>query len=171
MWHTTFTQVNQGDSWLLLVGSQIGRLTFGLSFGHNLCFKYPNGSCKPVLDIYVPKAFQHYKELFNPMSFNPYNHPLKIQDSIKTLIPKVGAHLQDSGLHRDSNSPNGNSLGNVWIHSLTLPYTLRSMKCDSHTSLLARTFARPYLSRKLKAKVATKLVQLTLLLLLQMGTF
>jgi hypothetical protein len=27
------------------------------------------------------------------MSFDPYNRLLKIQKSIKTLIPKVGAHL------------------------------------------------------------------------------
>jgi len=27
------------------------------------------------------------------MNFDPCNHPLKIQESIGTLIPKVGAHL------------------------------------------------------------------------------
>jgi hypothetical protein len=30
---------------------QIGNLTHGLSFGHNLCLKYPNVSCKLILDI------------------------------------------------------------------------------------------------------------------------
>jgi hypothetical protein len=30
---------------------------------------YPNGSCKPILDTYIPRAFQKFKELFNPMSF------------------------------------------------------------------------------------------------------
>jgi hypothetical protein len=64
-------QVNQGDSRLFVVGSQIGNLTFGPSFGHNLCFKYPNESCEPILDMYVPKDFQWYKELFNAMSFYP----------------------------------------------------------------------------------------------------
>jgi hypothetical protein len=93
MWHATCTQVNRGDSWLLVVGNQIANLTPGPSFGHNLCFNYPNGSCKPILDIYVPRFFQWYKELFNPMSFDPYNHPLKIRKSIGTPIPKVGAHL------------------------------------------------------------------------------
>jgi hypothetical protein len=48
MWNVTFAQVNQGDSWLLVVGSQIGSLTLDASFGHNLCFKYPNGSCEHV---------------------------------------------------------------------------------------------------------------------------
>jgi len=45
------------------------------------------------LDIYVPKAFQIYKEIFNPMSFDPCNRPLKIWKSIRTPTPKVGAHL------------------------------------------------------------------------------
>jgi len=48
MSHATCTYVNQGDYWLLMVGSQIGTLTFDPSFGHNLCFKYPNGPCKPI---------------------------------------------------------------------------------------------------------------------------
>jgi hypothetical protein len=37
--------------------SQIGNLTPGLSFGYNLRFKYPNGSCEPILDIYVLEDF------------------------------------------------------------------------------------------------------------------
>jgi hypothetical protein len=93
MWHTTYTQGNQDDSWLLVVGSQIGNLTLGLFSGHNLCFKSSNGSCEPILNIYIPRTFQWYKELFNPMSFDPYDYFLKIQESIRTPIPKVGAHL------------------------------------------------------------------------------
>jgi hypothetical protein len=27
------------------------------------------------------------------MNFDPFIHPLQIQESIETLIPKVGAHL------------------------------------------------------------------------------
>jgi hypothetical protein len=45
------------------------------------------------LDIYVSRAFQWYKKLFNLMSFDPYNRLLKIQKSIGTPTPKVGAHL------------------------------------------------------------------------------
>jgi len=71
MWHTTYMQINQGDSWLLVVRSQIGNLPFGLSFGHNLCFKSSNGSYDPISNIYVPRVFQWYNELFNPMSFDP----------------------------------------------------------------------------------------------------
>jgi hypothetical protein len=51
MWHATCTQVNQGDSWLLMVENQIDNLTPNPSFGHNLFLKYPNGSCEPILDI------------------------------------------------------------------------------------------------------------------------
>ncbi len=53
----------------------------------------PDGSCKPILDIYVLRAFKWYKKLFNPMSFDPCNCPLKIRESIETPTPKVGAHL------------------------------------------------------------------------------
>ncbi len=66
---------------------------FDPSFAHNLCFRYPNGSCEPILDIYILKSFQWYKELLNPMSFNLYNRPLKIQKSIGIPTPKVGTQL------------------------------------------------------------------------------
>jgi hypothetical protein len=94
MCHITYTQGNQGDSQLLMVGNQIGNLTLGHSFSHNLCFKYSNGSCKPILDIQVSRVFQRYKKLFNPMSFDFFNRPLKIRESIRTPIRKVGIHLR-----------------------------------------------------------------------------
>jgi hypothetical protein len=97
MWHTTYTQGNQGNSLLLVVKSQIGNLTPDLSFGHNLCFKYPKGPCEPILDIYVSKNFQWYNFFFNVMSFVPYNCPLKIRESIVSPTPKVGAHLRMCG--------------------------------------------------------------------------
>jgi hypothetical protein len=61
MSHTTYTQGNWDDSRLLVVRSQIGNLTPDPSFSHNLCFKCPNGSCEPILDIYVPRACKWYK--------------------------------------------------------------------------------------------------------------
>ncbi len=76
-----------------MVRSQIDNLTFGPSIDHNLCFKYSNGTWKPILDIYILRSFQWYKELFNPMSFNPYNFSLRIWESIGTLTSKVRAHL------------------------------------------------------------------------------
>jgi len=63
-----------------------------LTFGHNLCFKYPNGSCKTILDIYVPRAFQCYIELFNPMNFDPVIIFWKFR-SPSTPTSKVRTHL------------------------------------------------------------------------------
>jgi hypothetical protein len=76
-----------------MVESQIGNLIPSPSFGHNLCFKCPNGSCEPILDSTIPRNFQWYKEIFNPMGFDPWNCFLKIQESIKNMAPKMGAHL------------------------------------------------------------------------------
>jgi hypothetical protein len=91
--HTTCTQGNQGDSWLLMVKSQTTNLTPDLSFGHNLCFRFPNGWCKPILDIYVSIAFQWYEELFEPLGFDPCNHSLNIWESIEIPTPNMGVHL------------------------------------------------------------------------------
>jgi hypothetical protein len=136
MQHVVYTRVNRGDSWLLVIKNQIGNLTLDPSFSHNLWFKYPNVSCKPILDIDVPRSFQWYKEFFNPMRFDPYDLPLKIRKSIKSPIPKVG----------------GSSLGSVGVHSLTLSYTPKSMKCDSQASFLAHTFASPCVGCEPKAR-------------------
>ncbi len=82
-----------------MFGSQIDNLIPNPSFGHNLCLKYPNGSCEPILDIHISRAFQWYKELFNPMNFDPWNCHLKIWKSIGTLTPKVGVNLGVSVTH------------------------------------------------------------------------
>jgi hypothetical protein len=60
--HSPWTHRGRVDSWLLVVGSQIASLTHGLSFCHNLCWRFPNGSCEPIFDIYTLIAFQWYKE-------------------------------------------------------------------------------------------------------------
>jgi hypothetical protein len=90
-----------------MVGSQTTNLTLGLSFGHNLCFRCQNGSCKPISDMYVSIDFQWYKEIFNPMGFGPCNCSLKIWESIGTLIPQVGVALGVWGF--------------ILLHSLALP--------------------------------------------------
>jgi hypothetical protein len=115
--YTTCTQGNWGDSQLLMVGSQIVNLTPGFSFGYNLCAKCSNGSREPILDIYVPRAFQWYNELFNPMGFDPSNCSLKIQKSTGTPSPKVGAHL---GVWRFIPSHSLALLG-AWNVTLELP--------------------------------------------------
>jgi hypothetical protein len=136
MWHATCTQGNRGNSWLLMVKSQIDNLTSGLSLGHNLCFKYSNGSCELILDIYVPRAFQWYKGLFNPMSFDPWNHPLKIWKSIGTPTPKAGAHLGVWGSFF-------HTLLHFWKHEIWLL-----------GSLLACTFASLCFGHEPKGRVA-----------------
>jgi hypothetical protein len=93
MSHVVCSLVNRVDSRLFLVGSQTGILTPGLSFGHNLCFRCPNEKCEPILDIYVPRAFQWYKEHHKPLSFDPWNRSLKFWESTKTPSPKVGVAL------------------------------------------------------------------------------
>jgi len=62
---------------------------------------------------------------------------------------------EDSGVPWDSNSQSGSSLGSVRVHSLTLSYTPRSMRCDSMTSLLAHNLASLCLVCKHKVRVAT----------------
>jgi hypothetical protein len=93
MWHVIWSQVNWVDSWLFFVESQTGNLTPGPSFGHNLCFRCPNEQYELILDIYVLRAFQWYKERHKPLIFDPSNHSLKFQESIGTPSPKVGVAL------------------------------------------------------------------------------
>jgi hypothetical protein len=59
------------------------------------------------------------------------------------------------GVHWDSNSQNGNSLGNVRVHSLTLSYTPGSTRCDSRASPLARTLASPCFDCEPTSRVVT----------------
>ncbi len=99
-------------------------------FAINLCFKCPNGSFQPTLDIYVPWAFQWYKELPNPMGFDPCNHSLKIGESIETPTSKWELTWKCEC-----------SFSHTLLHS----QPLESMKCDSHASLMARTLTSPLL--------------------------
>jgi hypothetical protein len=85
-------------------------LTRNPFFSHNLCLKCPNGSCKLILETYVLIAFQWYKELLNPLSFNSYNCSLKIWESTGTPTPKVEAPLGVWGF--------------VPSHFLTFPITI-----------------------------------------------
>jgi hypothetical protein len=67
-------------------------------------------------------AFQWYKELFNPISFDPYNCLLKIQEFVNILIPKVGVHLKMWGFI-PSHFPTLPGAWNVTprLHSLPTP--------------------------------------------------
>jgi hypothetical protein len=103
--HASCKHESRVDSWHFVVGNQIANLTLGLSFCHNLCCKCPNGSCKPILDIYISITFRWYKELFNAKCFDLYNHSLKVWKSTGTPTPKIGGHL------------------GVWVFILTLFHT------------------------------------------------
>jgi hypothetical protein len=122
MWHTTCTQGIQGDSQLLVVESQIVNSTPDLSFADNFCFNHPNGSCEPILEIYILRVSNDIRNF-----------------TIQWVLP-LQSLSEKLGIHRDSNSQSASSLGNVEVHSLTLSHTPGSMECDSQASLLARTF-------------------------------
>ncbi len=138
MWHATWTQGNPVDSWLLVIGSQIGNLTPDLSFGHNLCFKCPNGSCEPILDIYVSINFQWYKKFFNPLGFDPCNYSLKIWESTGTPTPQVEAPL---GVWRSIPSHFPSLLGFLSMYDLISLRTHRSSRWKTKvTPSLAMNF-------------------------------
>ncbi len=124
MSHATYTEGNWGDSWLLVVMSQIVNLTPDPSFGHNLCLKCSNGSCKLILDIYIPRAFQWYNKLLNPMGFDPCNFSLKIQKSIGTPIPKAGAPLGVCGFIPSHSF----TLSRAWNVTLGIPFWLTPLE-------------------------------------------
>jgi hypothetical protein len=88
--HSQIGSWEEVDSRLLMVGSQTGSLTPDPSFAHNLCFRCPNEQCEPILDIYVSRDFQRYKERNNPLRFDPSTRPLKFQKSTGTPSPKMG---------------------------------------------------------------------------------
>ncbi len=140
MWHSTYTHIIQGNFLFLVVRNQIDTLTPCLSFDYNLCRKYPNGSCKLILDIHVLKTFQWCKKIFNPMSFDSSNYSLKIWESKGTPTPKVRIHLGVCEL--------------IPSHSLT-PW---NCECDSWVAFLASTFPCPCLGHEPKVKVMTLLM-------------
>jgi hypothetical protein len=135
--HTPYTHINQGDSWLLVVWNQIDIMTPNLSFGHNLCCKYLNGSCKPILDIYISKSFQWCKEIFNPMFW-----PLK-------------SLSKDLGFHKNFNSQGESPLGSVWAHSLTLFHIPKSVNVTLELHFRLVAFHASCLGREPKSKVMT----------------
>ncbi len=58
-----------------------------LVFSHNLCCKYLNGSCEPILDIYVLRVFEWYEEVLNSMSFDLSSHFLKFGSPSRRQLP------------------------------------------------------------------------------------
>jgi hypothetical protein len=136
MWHATWKQGNWGDFWLLVVGSQIGNLTPDFSFGHNLCFKYPNGSCQPILDIYVPRVSNDIRNfliqwvLTLVITLWRFESPLGFQFLKWGIIWECGGSFPHTLLHSQEHE--------VWF------------PC----SLLACAFVNPCLGPEPKARVA-----------------
>jgi hypothetical protein len=89
------------------------------------------------LNIYISKVFQWYKKLFNPMNFESWNYFLKIWESIKILILKMGAHLGVCG-----------SFIPTFLHSW-------DYECDSQASFSACTFLNLYFGHEPKVRVVT----------------
>jgi len=122
MSHALCNQVNWVDSQLLLVGSQTGSLTPDLSFGHNLCFKCPNEQCKPILNIYILRAFQWYKERHNHWILTPEIALWNFGSPPRLHLPKWELPWECEG-----------SLPHTPSHFLTLPGV-----CDVTPRLLLR---------------------------------
>jgi hypothetical protein len=53
-------------------------------FGHNLCYKCPNGSCEAIFDIYALIPFQRYEEYLKARCFDPCNRVLNFWKSRRT---------------------------------------------------------------------------------------
>jgi len=119
-----------------VVRSQINNLTPGPSFSHDLCFKYPNGSCEPIL---------MFQKLFNDIK----NFSIQWVQPLQSLF-------EDSIVHRDPKSQSGNSLGSVGVHSLTFFHILESMKYDFWASFLTRTFTSSCLGHEPRVKIVTQ---------------
>ncbi len=82
--HSIYTHRDRVDSQLIVVGSQTANLTPGLSFGHNLCYRCPNGSCEAIFDIYTSRLFYRYKEHLKARCFDLCNRALKLWESQRT---------------------------------------------------------------------------------------
>jgi len=93
--HFTCTCRGRVDPRLLVVGSQIVNLTPGPSFNHNLCCKFPNGSCEAIFDIYTSRPFQQYKEHIKARCFDLCKWALKLQESRRT----PSSHFWESEFH------------------------------------------------------------------------
>jgi hypothetical protein len=107
--HSQFGGREEVDSWLFVVGSQIGSLTPGPSFAHNLGYRCPNGKGEAIFVIYASGPFQWHQEHFNERCFGPCCRALNIQESRRTPNPQLWKcwasppHLAKVGLRQNCN--------------------------------------------------------------------
>jgi hypothetical protein len=93
--HSCCRRREEVDSRLLVVGSQTGSLTPGLSFAHNLSCKCPNGQCEASLDICTSRPFQWHQKHPNARCFGPSTRALNFRESWRT----PSSHFWECGLH------------------------------------------------------------------------
>jgi hypothetical protein len=91
--HIAYWQGNWVDFQLLVVDNQIANLTPGHSFDHNLCYRRPNGRCKPILDIYTWKLFNDIKNASRQGVLTPAITLWRFGSPFETLTPNMGVHL------------------------------------------------------------------------------
>jgi hypothetical protein len=124
MSHVTCTQGNRVDSWLLMVGNQIANLTPILSFGHNLCFRCPNGWCEP----------------FQTSTFQELSNDIRNALSHWVLTPAIV--LWRFGSPSGLQFPKWNPLG-VWGFIPSHPLTLPAICCVTSGFLLGSQPCKP----------------------------
>ncbi len=117
-----------------MVGSQISNLTFDLSFGHNLCFKYSNETCKPILDIYILESFKWYNELFSRMNFEPTITLWKFKSQLGFQLPKWEPTLGVCGFI-PSHPPTFMGAWNVTLELHPWPAPLKALTLDEKPRL------------------------------------
>jgi hypothetical protein len=130
MSHALWNQVNQVDSQLFLSEVKLAVWFLALLLAITCVLDIQMSKCELILDIYVSRAFQWYKERHKPLH----------------LTPEIASEV--SGVHRDSISQSESCLGSVNVHSLTFFHTfLYSQEYVVWLSsfLLARTLTTPLL--------------------------
>jgi hypothetical protein len=108
-------------------------LTPRLSFSHNLCYKYWNGSCEPNFGIYVSRSFQWYNVFFNPMSFDLQITLWKFESLSRFQLPKWESTWEcvSSFAHNLSHSHECECDSWVAISALTVPCPLHLSQAQS----------------------------------------
>jgi hypothetical protein len=125
-----------------MIKNQTDTFISDLSFGHNLCYKYSNGSCEPILDIYVLRTFQWYKEVFNLMGLTFQIVIWRFRNPSGFQFPKWKSTWECVG---------------SFLH--TFPHSWEC-DCDSLLALSTHTFPCPCFGREPKAKVVTHVIHI-----------
>ncbi len=142
--HTLCSQVNWVNSRLFLVITYVSDVQMS------------NAS---PLDIYIPRAFQSYKERHKPLNFDPWNCSLKFRKSNGTPSPKVGVALGVWGFNPSYSLTLSYTPGSVWCDSRvsSWPAPLRLLCFDSQAPTWSTPLQALWFGREPKARVVTLL--------------